>query len=180
MPLHFPMDEGLSLEESGMAVQTLPSAFGISSLSIANLRAGQFRAPVVQGSSKAQVLHTGHRGRKTLWSKLILVKASGLNLGHFHLLISGLGAINIFLRFAFFLRERFHIHNERILWRNPGDFQRSSLQTRKQWNCQVPLHQAQSTQTAHDSAKGAFFLLCTFSLRMVTTPNINFGRRIVI
>lgn len=107
MPLHFSMDEGLSLEESGMAVQTLPLAFGISSLSIANLRAGQFRAPVVQGSSKAQVLHTGHRGRKTLWSKLILVKASGLNLGHFHLLISGLGAINISLRFALFLGRDF-------------------------------------------------------------------------
>lgn len=132
----------------------------------------------------SEMLYTGPRGRKTLWSKWNLVEPAAWRLkcplGHFYLPISGLGTVNISLRFLLVLRGRFHVHNERILWRNPGYFHRSSLQTRKQWNHQVPLHQAQSTQTAHDTAKGVLFLLCMFCLWMVIIPNLNFGRRIMI
>lgn len=62
----------------------------------------------------------------------------------------------------FVLRERFHLHNERILWRNPGCFHRSLLQQERQSYPHLPLCQAQSTPTGYGLAKGAFLLWCMF------------------
>lgn len=61
-------------------------------------------SPCSLGKLKGQVLHTGHSRKKTLWSKLSLAKPAALrlkcHLGHFYLLISGLGTVNISLWFA--------------------------------------------------------------------------------
>lgn len=62
----------------------------------------------------------------------------------------------------FVLRERFHLHNERILWRNPRRFHGSFLQQERQSYTHLPLCQAQSTPTGYGVAKGAFLLWCMF------------------